>query len=158
MFESSRRLSAEVLELREAVRGLAGGRYACVVEPKGIVFESPEPESREDWALRRFLEDKCAALFAIPKALADGSAMDDAFADWHHDEFFLAFINGRVALVVACPDAESLRARAFPLLKVLADRLFRLNETYRLDPEGRGFFFGRPRLDIVVVGGAHENG
>jgi hypothetical protein len=158
VFESSRRLSAEVLELLGALRGLAGGRYACVVEPKGIVFESPEPESREDWALRRFLEDKCAALFAIPKALADGTSLDDAFCDWHHDEFFLAFINGRVALVVACPDAESLRSRAFPLLKVLADRLFRFNETYRLDPEGRGFFFGRPRLDIVVVGGAQENG
>ena len=158
MFESSRRLSAEVLELLEAVRGLGAGRYACVVEPKGILFESPEPEDREAWALRRFLEEKCAALFAIPKALAGGEAMDDAFADWHEDEFFLAFINGRVALVVACPQAEPLRAQAFQLLKVLADRLFRFNETYRLDPEGRGLFFGRPRLDIVVVGGAHENG
>ena len=158
MFESSRKLSAEVLELLEAVRGLGKGRYACVVEPKGILFETPEPEDREAWALRRFLEEKCAALFAIPKALADGAAMDDAFEDWHQDEFFLAFINGRVALVVACPQAEPLRAQAFPLLKVLADRLFRLNETWRLDPEGRGLFFGRPRLDIVVVGGAHENG
>jgi len=158
VFESSRRLSAEVLELLEAVRGLGGGRYACVVEPKGILFESPEPEDREAWALRRFLEEKCAALFAIPKALADGAAMDDAFEDWREDEFFLAFINGRVALVVACPEAELLRAQAFPLLKVLADRLFRFNETYRLDPEGRGLFFGRPRLDIVVVGGAQENG
>ena len=90
MFESSRRLSAEVLELLEAVRGLGGGRYACVVEPKGILFESPEPEDREAWALRRFLEEKCAALFAIPKALADGAAMDDAFEGWHEDEFFLA--------------------------------------------------------------------
>jgi hypothetical protein len=158
VFESSRRLSAEVLELLDAVRGLGGGRYACVVEPKGILFESPEPEDRGAWALRRFLEEKCAALFAIPRALADGTAMEDAFADWQEDEFFLAFINGRVALVVACPEAEPLRARAFPLLKVLADRLFRYNETYRLDPEGRGLFFGRPRLDIVVVGGAHENG
>ena len=158
MFESSRRLSAEVLELLEAVRGLGGGRYACVVEPKGIVFENPEPEDREAWALRRFLEEKCAALFAIPKALADGTAMEDAFEDWQKDEFFLAFINGRVALVVACAEAEALRTQALPLLKVLADRLFRFNETYRLDPEGRGLFFGRPRLDIVVVGGAHENG
>ena len=158
MFESSRRLSGEVLELLEAIRGLGGGRYACVVEPKGILFESPEPEDREGWALRRFLEEKCAALFAIPKALADGTVMDDVFEEWHQDEFFLAFVNGRVALVVACPEAEALRAQAFPLLKVLADRLFRLNETWRLDPEGRGLFFGRPRLDIVVVGGAHENG
>ena len=158
MFESSRRLSSEVVELLEALRGLAGGRYACVVEPKGILFESPEPEEREDWALRRFLEEKAAALFAIPKALADGTSMEDVFEDWNRDEFFLTFINGRVALVVACPEAEPLRTKAFPLLKVLADRLFRYNETWRLDAEGRGLFFGRPKLDIVVVGGAHENG
>jgi hypothetical protein len=158
VFESSRRLSGELLELLQAIRGLAGGRYACVVEPKGILFETPEPEGREAWALRRFLEDKCAALFAIPRAMAEGTDLDDAFAGWQEDEFFLAFLNGRVALVVACPDAESLRERAFPLLKALADRLFRYNETWRLDPEGRGFFFGRPRLDIVVVGGDHGNG
>jgi hypothetical protein len=158
VFESSRRLPAEVVELVDALRGLGAGRYACVVEPHGIVFESPEPEDREAWALRRFLEEKCAALFAIPKALADGTSMDDVFEDWQEDEFFLAFINGRVAVVVACPEAEPLRAQAFPLLKVLADRLFRYNETYRLDLEGRGLFFGRPKLDIVVVGGAHENG
>jgi len=158
VFESSRRLSGEVVEILEAIRGLGEGRYACVVEPRGIVFESPEPEGREAWALRRFLEDKCAALFAIPRAMAEGTDLEDAFDGWHQDEFLLAFINGRVALVVACPDAESLRERAFPLLKALADRLFRYNETYRLDPEGRGLFVGRPRLDIVVVGGAHENG
>jgi hypothetical protein len=158
VFESSRRLSGEVVDLLEAVRGLAGGRYACIIEPKGILFESPEPEEREAWALRRLLEERCPALFAIPRALADGTSMDDVFEDWHRDEFFLAFINGRVALVVACPEAEPLRARAFPLLKVLADRLFRYNETWRLDAQGRGLFFGRPRLDIVVVGGAHENG
>jgi hypothetical protein len=156
VFESSRRLSGEVVEILDALRGLAGGRYACVVEPRGIVFESPEPEGREAWALRRFLEDKCGALFAIPRAMADGTTLDDAFEEWHQDEFLLAFINGRVALVVACPDAESLRERAFPLLKALTDRLFRYNETYRLDPQGRGLFVGRPRLDIVVVGGAQE--
>jgi len=158
VFESSRRLSGEVVEILDAVRGLAQGRYACVVEPKGILFESPEPEGREAWALRRFLEEKCAALFAIPRAMAEGTDLDDAFEEWQQDEFLLAFINGRVALVVACPEAESLRERVFPLLKVLADRLFRYNETYRLDPEGRGLFIGRPRLDIVVVGGAHPNG
>jgi hypothetical protein len=158
VFESSRRLSGEVVEILEAIRGLGEGRYACVVEPRGIVFESPEPEGREAWALRRFLEEKCAALFAIPRAMAEGTDLEDAFDGWHQDEFLLAFINGRVALVVACPDAESLREHAFPLLKALADRLFRYNETYRLDPEGRGLFVGRPRLDIVVVGGAGEGG
>jgi len=158
VFESSRRLSGEVVEVLEAIRGLAEGRYACLVEPRGIVFESPEPEGREAWALRRFLEEKCAALFAIPKAMAEGTDLDDAFEEWAQDEFLLAFLNGRVALVVACPAAESLRERAFPLLKVLADRLFRYNETYRLDPEGRGLFIGRPRLDIVVVGGPRQDG
>ena len=158
MFDSSRRLSGEVVEVLEAIRGLGEGRYACVVEPRGILFESPEPEGREAWALRRFLEDKCAALFAIPKAMAEGTTLDDLFEEWHQDEFLLTVINGRVALVVACRDAESLRDRAFPLLKVLTDRLLRYNETYRLDPQGRGLFIGRPRLDIVVVGGAHESG
>ena len=147
-----------MVEALEAIRGLGDGRYACVVEPRGILFESPEPEGREAWALRRFLEDKCGALFAIPRAMADGTDLDDAFEEWQEDEFLLAFINGRVALVVACPDAESLRERAFPLLKALADRLFRYNETYRLDPDGRGLFIGRPRLDIVVVGAPHESG
>ena len=151
MFESSRRLSGEVVEILEAIRGLAEGRYACVVEPKGILFESPEPEGREAWALRRFLEDKCAALFAIPRAMADGTDLDDAFEEWQQDEFLLAFINGRVALVVACPEAESLRERSFPLLKALADRLFRYNETWRLDERGRGFFVGSARLDVVVI-------
>jgi hypothetical protein len=158
VFESSRRLSGEVVEVLEAIRGLGQGRYACVVEPRGIILESPEPEGPEAWALRRFLEDKCAALFAIPQAMADGTALEDAFEEWHRDEFLLTFINGRVALVVACPDAESLRERAFPLLKVLTERLLRYNETYRLDPQGRGLFIGRPRLDIVVVGGPHDNG
>ena len=158
MFESPRRLSGEVVEVLEALRSLGQGRYACVVEPRGILFESPEPEGAEAWALRRFLEEKCAALFAIPKAMAEGTALEDSFAEWNRDEFLLTFINGRVALVVACPDAESLRERAFPLLKALTDRLLRYNETYRLDPQGRGLFIGRPRLDIVVVGAAHENG
>ena len=158
MFDSPRRLSGEVVEVLDALRSLGQGRYACVVEPRGILFESPEPEGSEAWALRRFLEDKCAALFAIPRAMAEGTALDDAFAEWHRDEFLLTFINGRVALVVACPDAESLRERAFPLLKALTDRLLRYNETYRLDPQGRGLFIGRPRLDIVVVGGPQENG
>ena len=158
MFESSRRLSAEVVEALEALRGLGRGRYACVAEPRGIVFEAPEPEGAEAWALRRFLEDRCAALFAIPQAMADGTALEDVFEEWHRDEFLLTFINGRVALVVACPDAESLRESCFPLLKVLTERLLRYNETYRLDPQGRGLFIGRPRLDIVVVGGAQESG
>jgi hypothetical protein len=37
-------------------------------------------------------------------------------------------------------------------LEVLADRLFRLDSSYRLDEQGRGLFFGSARLDMVVIG------
>ncbi len=154
MFESGETLAREIRGLLEAIRGGAGGRYACVVEPKGIVFESPEPEGREVFALRRILEEKVAAFFAIPRRLASGEPMDDVFAGWDHDELFLAFINERVAVVVACPEAEPLKEQAMKPLRALADRLFRWNETYRMDAKGRGFFFGSPKLDLVVIGRA----
>lgn len=154
MFESTERLAGEIGELLDAIRGAAGSRYACLLEPKGILFERPEPDSREAWALRRLLEERSAALFGIPSSLASGEAMEDVFAGWDQDEFFLAFINGRVALVVACPEAESARERSMTALRALADRLLRYNETYRMDDAGRGFFFGRPKLDLVVIGRA----
>ena len=78
--------------------------------------------------------------------------MEDVFAGWDHDEFFLAFLNGRVALVVACPEAAQAQERTQRPLRALADRLLRYNPTYRMDGKGRGFFFGSPRLDLVVVG------
>ncbi len=78
--------------------------------------------------------------------------MDDIFADWNQDQFFLAFINGRVALVVACPDAERAKQRSSRPLRTLAGRLLRLNPAHRVDARGRGLFFGSPRLDLVVVG------
>ena len=152
MFESSRRLSAEVLDLLEALRGLAGGRYACVVDPRGILFESPEPEEREEWALRRLLEERSAALFSLPGSMAGEGPPEDLFEGWEHDDFLLAFVNGRVALAVACPDAEAVRDAVMRPLRALADRLFRYNETWRLDEKGRGFFVGSARLDVVVVG------
>jgi hypothetical protein len=156
MFESRERLSEEIGGLLDAIRGLARGRYACLVEPKGIVFESPEPESREQWRLRRLIEGNSAALFTIPESLASGAPMEDLFGGWDEDEFFLAIINGRVALVVACPEAEPLREQALRPLQALTDRLFRYKETYRMDPKGRGFFFGSPKLDMVVIGRAQE--
>lgn len=79
---------------------------------------------------------------------------DDAFADWHQDEFLVAILNGRAALVVACPAAEELKQKSGDLLRVWVDRMLRFDERYRLDPAGRGFFFGSPRLDVVVVGSA----
>lgn len=150
MFESSQRLAEEIGDLLDAIRALARGRYACLIEPKGIVFE--RPEGGEAWALRRLLAEKSTALFSLPPAMASGEPMEDIFEGWERDEFFLAFINGRVALVVACPDAEPLKERAMKPLQALADRLFRYNETYRMDDKGRGFFFGSPKLDLVVVG------
>lgn len=106
--------------------------------------------------LRRFLEQRTEALFRIPAALAEGAEMEDVFADWEADGFFLAFVNGRVALVVACPDPEKLKEQAEPPLRALVDRLFRLNAAWRLDEKGRGLFLGRARLDMIVVGRADD--
>jgi hypothetical protein len=150
---SAERRAAAVLEAMEAIRGLAGGRYACVLEPGRIVLETPEPEDAPTASLHRLLDAQRAALFAIPAALAADAAFEDPFADWDEDEFLLAFLNRRVVLVVACPDAEALKERAQDPLRVLADRLLRLDERYRMDERGRGFFFGRAKLDVVVVGG-----
>lgn len=152
MFESTERLAGEIADLLDAIRGVAESRYACLVEPKGIVFESPSPEGREAWALRRLLEERTGGLFAIPRNMASGEAMEDVFEGWGHDELLLAFINERIVLVVACPQAERAKERVLDPLRALADRLFRYNQTYRMDAHGRGFFFGRPKLDLVVVG------
>jgi hypothetical protein len=154
MFESTEKLNQEVRGLLDALRGKGAGRYAAVFERKGILFESP-PEGREgEWVLRRFLQDHLEALFRVPAALQASEGMEDLFADWEEDEFFLAVINGRVGILVACPEAERLRDESSRLLKALADRLFRLNPAFRLDEKGRGLFLGRPRLDTVVIGRA----
>jgi hypothetical protein len=156
MFESHDRLGEQIRMILAAVADLAGGSYVCLLEPKGILFEHAEPEERETWALRRLLEERSGALFGIPKSLASGEPMEDVFEGWSHEELFLAFINERVVLVVACTEAEPLKERALPILKVLADRLLRYNGAYRMDEKGRGFFFSRPKLDLVVVERAAE--
>ena len=82
-----------------ALRAGTGARYACVVERKGVMLESAEPEEAA-WAIRQFLNERLEALFAVPKALADDRAFDDVFADWatpagpEEDEFLLAFVIG----------------------------------------------------------------
>lgn len=152
MFESRERLAADIRHLLGAVRQEAGGRYACLMEPGRILFEDPEPEDREGWTLRRMLEERSAALFSLPKSMAGEGPAEDLFEGWEHDDFLLAFVNGRVALAVACPDAEAVRDALMRPLRALADRLFRYNETWRLDEKGRGFFLGSARLDVVVVG------
>ena len=151
MFESSERLAREIGVLLDVIRELAAGRYACLVEPRKTLFESAESGDGSVARLRSFLEQKRAALFTLPARLAAEEPMDDLFAEWEQDGFFMAFLNGRVALVVACPEAEPLEARARKPIRTLADRLMRYNETYRMDAQGRGLFFGSPRLDLVVV-------
>ena len=153
MFESSQVLTREIADLLHGLRVEAEGRYAAVVEPKGILFEDAE-EAEGGWMLRRFLEQHAAALFGIPQAMAGDGPSQDVFEDWTEDEFLLVFINGRVALIVACPSAESARQRTDAPLRALADRLLRYNERWRVDARGRGFFLGRPRLDLVVIGKA----
>jgi len=76
--------------------------------------------------------------------------MSDLFEAWE-DEFFLVFLNGRVGLLVACPDAKRLEVGSGKLLEVMVDRLLRFNPAWRLDERGRGLFFGSPRLDTVVI-------
>ena len=155
IFESRSALRQGLLEAVDAIRTLGNGRYACVVDASAIVLESPEPEDGRSFALRQIIEERRAAIFAIPQTLADDRPMEDVFADWHEDEFLLAFLNQRVALVVACPDAEALKESAAALWPVWADRVLRLDERYRIDPKGRGLLFGSPRLDLGVIGGVH---
>jgi hypothetical protein len=152
MFDSRARLAEQIGDLLEAIRVRSGGRYACLLEPGRVVFERAEPEWREAWMLRGLVERHKEALFAIPHSMASGDPIEDVLAGWDEDEFLLAVINGRVALVVACPEAEAARDGAFPILRALADRLLRYDERYRMDTRGRGFFLGRPKLDLVVIG------
>lgn len=145
-------LREDVSHLVGVIRDLAGGRYACLLDRTGILMEDPEPEEPEVRALRQRLEAAIEALFALPAAMAGEGPEEDVLAGWDHDDVFLAFLNGKVALVVACPSAEGAREALMKPLKALADRLLRWRETYRLDERGRGFFFGQPRLDIVTLG------
>lgn len=157
MFESEARLREDVIGLLATIREAADARYACVIERSGVRFEIAEP-TEAAWPSRQFLEARLARLFSIPKALADDEPIEDVFAEWEslagrEDEFLLAFVNGKVGVVVVCPEAERLRDELRKPLEVLADRLLRMNSAWRVDEKGRGLFFGRPRLDLVVIGG-----
>ena len=157
MFESRERLVDDVVGLLGACRGAAGGRYACVLGPKGVLYEHAEGEGGH-WVLRQYLDKRAGGLFGLPQAMASGGEVFDAFAEWESapgepvDEFLLAFINGKVAVVVVCPEAEKAQGLVDRPLRALADRLFRLEPSWRLDEKGRGLFLSRPRLDVVVVG------
>ena len=151
MFESKARLREDAGRLLDALRELGEGRYAAVFDRKGVLLESPG-DSSEGWPLRQFVQSRGEALFRLPAALHGGEEMKDLFEDMDGEAFFLAFLNGRVGILVACLDAQRLEDESGKLLKVLVDRLLRLDPSWRLDERGRGLFFGSPRLDTVVIG------
>jgi hypothetical protein len=153
VFESTSRLREDVAGLLEALRTLAGGRYAVLFEAKGVLLESP---AGGDWVLRRFVDSHARALLEIPAALHGGGEMRDHFADWAQDEFFLAFVNGKAGILAVCTEAKRVEEESGPLLEVLADRLLRLNPAWRIDDKGRGFFAGHPRLDTIAIGRSEE--
>lgn len=152
MFESPRRLEEEIESLLLALRQAASARDAFLVEPAGILFASAADEGAAGFAARRFLESRLAGLFALPASLEGSGPTEDVFEGWDDDEILIAFLNGRVALVLLCPDAEGARARLEPPFAALADRLLRWRPALRVDERGRGLFFGRPRVDWVVIG------
>ena len=94
MFESQSKLAEEISDLLLVVREVATGRYACLVEPEKTLFENPSEGGHDLAALQAFLEDRRSALFSLPSAMASGEPMEDVFAGWDRDEFFLAFLNG----------------------------------------------------------------
>ena len=155
MLESGERLEREIGDLIALIRNDAGGRYACLLDRRTLLMEDAAPEDLSIEPLRRLLEAQREALFRIPGEMDAGGPAEDAFAEWSEDEFLLAFLNRKVCLVVACPDAESLRLRVDRPLRVLVDRLLRWKSAYRLDDQGRGLLFANPKLDVVVVG-RHE--
>lgn len=152
VFESKERLGEQVSGLLGALRERGDGAYAAVFEPAGILFESAE-EGGESALLRGFLRERGAALFALPRHMADEAGpAEDPFAGWDDHAFLLAFVNGRVGILAACADAAALEADCGDLLSALVDRLLRFDERWRLDGEGRGLFVGRPRLDVIAIG------
>ena len=92
MFESPRRLKEDIAKLLEAIRLSTSGRYACVMDPSTILFETPEPEGREITTLRRLLDLNAKSIFELPAAMAreDTGPAADPFEDWEHDELLLA--------------------------------------------------------------------
>ncbi len=150
MFESSEKLTDEIARLLEVIRDLAQARYACVIEPTATVFECADGESGAVSGLRDFLDRRRGELLALPGRLLAEEPFEDLFAN-SEDGFFLAVLNGRVALVLACPEPATVEVRVDKPLRILADRLLRLRQSYRIDEKGFGFLFGSPRLDTVVI-------
>ena len=150
MFESRERLAQEIERLLLALRSVAQGPEACLFDRRGLLFDSAEGEG--PGPLWEFLESRRHDVFSIPESLAGQGPEEDPFELWGGGDVLLAFINGRVALALSCADAEAAQEQIRLPLRALADRLLRFEASYRLDQDGRGLFFGAPRLDLVVVG------
>ena len=150
MFESGEKLTEDIVKLLEALREMGRGRYACLVDRKrGILVETPE----KDPALRSHLDEAREALFALPKQMAGGSDIEqDVFEGWQHVDFVCAVLNERAVVVVACDDGQAVREQGEEALGLLADRMLRLEPSWRLGPDGKGLFLGRARLDVIVAG------
>ena len=151
MLESPERLRDDIARLLDVIRGAAGARYACLLEPAGVVLESRAEGGPAEWAVRRFLEPRLSRVFALPASLAGQGPDEDVFEGWDEDDVVLAFLNGRIALALLGPDAAALRRGAEKPFSALADRLLRWKPALRVDESGRGLFFGRPRVDWIVI-------
>ena len=151
MFESANRLRKDVSEMLDALRALGSSRYAAVFDAAQVIADSPSEANEGEWALRRVLQASAETLLRLPRALESGEPLEDLFKDFGDEEFLLAVVNGKLGLLIACPDASQLKAESAGLLPTLFDRLLRLDDRYRLDERGRGLFWGAPRLDTVVI-------
>jgi hypothetical protein len=151
VFDSPERLREDIVRMLDVIREAAAARYACLLEPSGVAFESRAQEGPAPWTVRRFLEPRLPRLFALPASLAGEGPEEDVFEGWDEDDVVLAFLNGRIALALLGPDAAALRRGAEKPFVALADRLLRWKPALRVDESGRGLFFGRPRVDWVVV-------
>ncbi len=151
MLDSAGTLGAQITTLLDVLRRLGDGRYACLVDAQRVHFEAAEGDVE---GLREYVAARTEALFRLPQSLTDGEAGpgEDVFADWQaSDGFLLAFINRRVAAVVACPAPEALQEPALAPLKALAERVFEWRPSARGDGGALSLFVNRPRLDLVVV-------
>jgi hypothetical protein len=148
MLESRERLGADIRSLLEILRELAEARYACLVEPARVLFESYEAEAGVE-PLRSLLQGRLARLFELPAKMGTAEALEqDAFEGLEQDAFLLAVVNGRVALLLCCPDAQAAEEHIARPLQTLVDRLLRFEPAYR-GPSG--LFLGSPRVDVVRV-------
>ena len=150
MLEQVPGLESDIRNMLDAIAEIAHARYACLAEPQGVRFA----HGAEGGAEERFLADRLPRLFALPATLEGSGPEQDVFEGWEGDEFLLVFLNGRIALVLFCPDAEAARRDVERPFEVLADRLLRWRPALRVDAQGRGLFFGRPRVDWIVIAGA----